>query len=165
MRIKKVTKNNFELFHKTYIKAFYEGFDGDFVPKNFIKKFDENFLEYYSPFQKDVFKFLCFENDEIVGVFVFSKSDVKGRYFGLGMLDSIYFLKKFHGKSYAEKALHFIHKKLKQMNYSQVVLWCSEENLRAKRFYEKNGYKKTKRLWEDNLDGKIFHNYLYIKSL
>ena len=166
MQFKKVTKNNKDIFHTTYIKALTEGFV-DFVPKkaiaNLDKNFDESYKDYYE--DKNSYLYLCVEEEKPIGVVVFGKSKIEGTQESDAELDSIYFLKEFHGKGFAQKAMQFMEKKLKQCGYQRICLWCSKENKRATRFYEKQGYQKTNKKWNDKLDGKIFHNYLYVKTI
>ena len=166
MHIKKVTKNLRDVFHKTYILALTQGFN-PFVPKNFIKEFDKNFDESYKDYYNDKKSYLClcFEQDQPIGVLVFGKSKIDGTNEDDAEIDSIYFLKKYHGLGFAKKAMEYMQKKLKEYGYSRICLWCSKENVRATKFYLKHGFVPTNKTWNDKLDGKIFHNLLYVKTI
>lgn len=109
--------------------------------------------------------FLCCEKGQPIGVFVFGKSNIKNSKPTDAFLDSIYFRKEFHGKGFAQNGINFIFEFLRKQKFKKVFLWCSTENKRAWRFYEKNDFKQTQETWNDNLDGKIFHNILLQKEL
>jgi len=53
---------------------------------------------------------------------------------------TIYLLEDFWGKGYGKKILNFAASKLKCMEHKEISLWVLEENNRARRFYEKNGF-------------------------
>lgn len=166
MNIEVVDKNNFKFFQNTYITAMRDGFL-DFVPNNFINNFNENFTSYYSECYdtKKTTMWLCKENDENIGVIVFGKAQMKQAQEFDAEIDSIYFMKNYCGKGFAGRVLGMAEKLLKKQGYKRVLLWCSKENARAWRFYIKNGYLPTTDKWNDELDGKIFHNILFVKEL
>ena len=49
-------------------------------------------------------------------------------------------LEDFWGKGYGRKMMEFALKTLKDMGYSEVLIWAFEGNHRARRFYEKSGF-------------------------
>ena len=57
-----------------------------------------------------------------------------------GEIGIFYFLPEYWGKGYAAPAMQFALDRLKERDYQSVVLWVFEENLRARRFYEKQGF-------------------------
>lgn len=167
MEFKKVTLKNKATFQKVYITALTQGFD-PFVPINFInnfnKNFDEHFFEIFN--DKNQFLYICYEEKVPVGVIVFGKSKLEGATETDGFLNSIYFLKAYHGKGSAKQALEFLEEKLKSLNYKKVFLWCSKENKRAWKFYTKHNYTPLEnKTWNDTLDGKVFHNILFVKDI
>jgi len=166
MEFKKVDLNNKKIFQDTYIKALTEGFIG-FVPLNFIKEFDKTFDTYfYECFNdKNTEMWICFEEEKPIGVIVFGKSNLDNAQKQDAFLDSIYLRKNAHGKGYGKIALDFLENRLKEKGYKKIYLWCSIENQRAWKFYKKNKYIPTQQKWDDELDGKIFHNILFYKEL
>ena len=47
------------------------------------------------------------------------------------------------GKGYGSTMMEFLLEKIKSAGYRQVILWVFEENVRARRFYEKHGFVMT----------------------
>lgn len=165
MQLKKVTSKNKQDFHTTYINALREGFL-DFVPNKMIDNFDKNFETYFNDCKnKNVEMWICYDGDLPVGVIVFGKAQMDNAGEDDAEIDSIYFRKFAHGKGYAGSTLKFAEETLKKAGFKTILLWCSKENTRAWRFYTKNGYKPTEQIWNDNLDGKIFHNILFAKNI
>ena len=165
MEIKEVTKENKELFQITYITALREGFL-EFVPINMISEFNKNFDNYCDECCNNLMKmFLCYENEIPIGVIVFGKSNIEATGPKDAEIDAIYFRKFAHGKGYAKKVLEFAENQLKKEGFNKIYLWCSKENARAWKFYLKNNYTPLDRYWDDNLDGKIFHNVLFVKNI
>lgn len=165
MEIVKLDDLNKNMFQQTYITALEEGFV-DFVPKNMIKNLNNNFQSCFEEICENGWSaFLCFEADIPIGVLVFGKSNIENANTTDAILDAIYFRKDFHGKGFAQMGFNFIQRVLLEQNFEKLFLWCSIENKRAWRFYEKNGFKQTKQKWNDELDGKIFHNILLCKDL
>lgn len=103
------------------------------MPKNWIAKFNKEFDQYYNECltNEDTEMWLCYENNEPIGVLVFGKSTIQNSLNTDAILDSIYFRKNYHGKGLAKIALNFIETKLKEKGYSRIQLWCSKENNRA----------------------------------
>lgn len=48
------------------------------------------------------------------------------------------------GKGYGSTMMEFLLEKIRSAGYQQVILWVFEENVRARRFYEKHGFVMTK---------------------
>lgn len=166
MEFVKVNKTNKEIFKQTYITALREGFV-DFAPNNFINQFAADFEKYYNCEQHnhDTFMYICYNDNIPIGVIVLGKSRIKNSLPNDAEIDSIYFKKDYCGKGFAKLALDFAENYLKKLNYNRLVLWCSIQNKRAWRFYEKNGFVASQQVWDDVLDGKIFNNILLIKPL
>ena len=53
---------------------------------------------------------------------------------------------------------------LMKMGYRNIYLWVLEENLRARRFYEKEGFLGTDDYLYDNIGGKDVHEIRYTLS-
>lgn len=166
MTYKKVGLEERQKFQETYITALREGFIG-FVPENFIKTFDRHFDNYFNECFNDanMEMYICYEDEMPIGVIVFGKSHLPKAMLSDGFIDSIYFRKNYHGKGYAKEALDFMENRLKFLGYRTIYLWCSSENERAWRFYTKNNYQLTQQEWDDCLDGRIYHNFLFKKSI
>ena len=78
-----------------------------------------------------------------------------------GEIMSIYFYQKFRGKGFAQELFDFAQNELKQ-EYKKIYIWVLEINSRARRFYEKNGYKDSGKRRIQNCD-KPYNEMLYVK--
>lgn len=64
-----------------------------------------------------------------------------------GEIWAIYLSKEFWGSGYGKEMLDFSVRALEQVGHNEISLWVFENNSRARRFYDKNGfvYKGAKR--------------------
>ena len=162
MIIESANFDNYQDYHKTYIQALREGFV-DFVPNQWIDKFDSEFFEYFGEEYKDTLTemYICYANDVPIGTICLSHYTHPQTNQKCALLDSIYFRKSVHGLGYAKVALDFLESRARVLGYECMVLWCSIQNKRAWSFYIKNGYIPTDQEWDDVLDGHTFNNILY----
>jgi len=58
----------------------------------------------------------------------------------IGEIGGFYFLPEFWGRGYPGEAMPFCVARLKELGFSAITIWVLEENLRARRFYEKHGF-------------------------
>ena len=82
------------------------------------------------------------ENGEYIGTSTFSKSRYD-KYPDSGEIISIYLLPEFIGKGYGEKLINAVFNELRKQNYKDVFLWVLEDNISARNFYERIGFKET----------------------
>lgn len=101
------------------------------------------------------------ENDRIIGTVGFGGSRWEG-YGDYGEILSIYLLPEYMGKGYGKLLLNRCIVELNKMGYDKIVLRVLEENVRARRFYEKNGFVCTDDFISDNIGGKDLRELLYI---
>ena len=79
-----------------------------------------------------------------------------------GEIVSIYFLPEHMGKGYGRALLERCIGELEKQGFDRIILWVLEENSRARRFYEKNGFVCTGEFIEDNIGGKPLREVLYV---
>lgn len=103
---------------------------------------------------------ILIENEMIVGTASFCKSRWE-RYDDYGEIVSIYFLPDYVGKGYGRQLLNKCIDELKQCGFSKVLLWVLEDNHRARRFYEKNGFICSEIFMNDNIGGKDVREVMY----
>ena len=84
---------------------------------------------------------------------------------GWGELVSLYLLPEAFGKGYAEPLFCAAMRGLLQMGYEEAYLWVLEENLRAQRFYEKQGFRKNGDRMEIAVGGKELVEIRYVKRI
>ena len=78
-----------------------------------------------------------------------------------GEIVSIYFLPEYIGKGFGTALLQRCVDELKKQGFDKMILWVLEENLSARRFYEKNGFVCSGEYREDNIGGKAVREVLY----
>ncbi len=81
---------------------------------------------------------------------------------GFGEIVSIYLLPEYIGKGYGKPLLEAAKKALFEMGFSDLFLWVLEENERARRFYERNGFVLTDSAIETEIGGKKLREIRYI---
>ena len=99
---------------------------------------------------------VIFEN-KIIGFFIINKID--------GEIWAIYLIEEFRGKGYGKEILDFAIGEFKQTEHKKISLWVFEENIRARRFYEKHNlyFDGTKR--ENDKYGKMLVQLKYVLDL
>lgn len=58
--------------------------------------------------------------------------------------------------------MHFVIAELKNSGYENIFLWVLEENIGARRFYERFGFQRTDDYLDDNIGGKTLREIRYI---
>lgn len=100
------------------------------------------------------------ENGKMIGTASFCKSRWEA-YRDYGEIVSIYFLPDYMGKGYGKFLLDKCIKELKKLGFRNVLLWVLEDNRRARKFYEKNGFACAEVFMEDNIGGEDIREVLY----
>lgn len=101
------------------------------------------------------------ENGMMIGTASFCKSRWE-KYRDYGEIVSIYFLPDYIGKGYGRLLLNRCIEELKQCGFRKVLLWVLEDNHRARKFYEKNGFICSEIFMDDNIGGKDIREVLYV---
>ena len=121
------------LVHSTAWKQAYENvFPSEYLYSDTPDKRTQEFLG--SCNNKDVFYYLLYEAELAVGVVkVMKESD------GYEIV-SFYILEEHRGKGFGKQAVIYLSKLFRG---EKVQLWVLEDNKKARRFYENNGFKNT----------------------
>ena len=82
---------------------------------------------------------VCVDNGNIVGTSSFCESRLN-QFSGWGEIISIYLLPDYMGRGVGKVLFQSVVAELMKMGYRNIYLWVLEENLRARRFYEKEGF-------------------------
>lgn len=101
------------------------------------------------------------ENNQMIGTASFEKSRWK-QYCDCGEIVSIYLLPAYMGKGYGQYLLNACVKELRKNGFRKIVLWVLEENQRARRFYERNGFLCTNIFMKDTIGGKDLREVMYV---
>lgn len=100
------------------------------------------------------------ENGIIIGTASFCKSRWE-KYNDYGEIVSIYFLPDYMGKGYGNHLIKKCIEELKSLGFKKLLLWVLEDNLRARKFYEKNGFVCSGEYLSDNIGGKDLREVMY----
>ena len=100
-------------------------------------------------------------DNRIIGTATFCKSRWK-QYNEYGEIVSIYFLSEYMGKGYGYYLLNACIEELKKSGFHKIILWVLEENQRARKFYENNGFICTDNVLDDNIGGKDLKEIMYM---
>ncbi len=84
---------------------------------------------------------------------------------GWGEIVSIYFLPGYMGKGYGTMLLERCVNELRTAGFKNILLWVLEDNHRARRFYEKNGFTAADDFLDDEIGGKKLREIMYIRSI
>ena len=79
----------------------------------------------------------------------------------VGELICIHSLQNNWAKGYGSAMMEYVLDQLQQANYESVILWVFEDNKRARKFYEKHGFKLTEQKKLANGIAEL----MYIKKL
>ena len=80
----------------------------------------------------------------------------------IGELRAIYVLPEVWGSGVAARLFSAAAERLKARGYEHFYLWVLEDNLRARRFYEKMGMRRTDERKEVNIGGKFAAEVKYV---
>ena len=100
------------------------------------------------------------EYGEIMGTSSFCKSRFE-QFAEQGEIISIYLLPDYMGKGYGKILLESVVMELKAQGYEEAFVWVLEENVSARRFYEKFGFQQTDDVFEDCIGGKNLREIRY----
>ncbi len=82
-------------------------------------------------------------------------------YFGMGEVYSMYLLPEHMGKGYGKQLMMAVLAGLKAIGYDEIFLWVLEENVGARRFYEKMGFSPSGTVKDETIGGSAVREVLY----
>ncbi len=104
------------------------------------------------------------EDDTFIGTSGYCKSRFPD-FNGWGEIVSIYLLPQYMGKGYGKCLLDAVIRELVCLGFYDIFLWVLEDNLRARKFYEKAGFTSTQNYLDDNIGGKELREIQYYYSV
>lgn len=113
--------------------------------------------------KKGMYNLVVTENGHIIGTCGFCRSRWE-KYSGYGEIVSIYFLPEYTGKRFGKYLICKAVEELEKMGYKSVILWVLEDNFRAIRFYEKNGFIFSGEYMENIIGGKEVREVMYVRG-
>lgn len=130
------------------------------VPQDYLSSLNS---ESFVPVREDRYSLVLLEKGKIVGTSSYCKSRLEDMP-DWGEIVSIYLLPGFMDRGLGKPLLEAAVKGLADMGYGRVFLWVLEDNLRARRFYEKNGFVPSGRTMETEIGGKTLREAQYVKE-
>lgn len=104
------------------------------------------------------------EGEAIIGAASYCPARAAGME-GFGEIVSIYLLPEYMGKGCGAKLLAAAIDGLRQMDFHDIYLWVLEENLPARRFYEKHGFFAADIYLADNIGGRPLREVQYRRRI
>lgn len=166
MNIEKVTKNTAVQASTIYAMSWKIEYNG-IIPQSYLDALSsERWVDKlgntgYESFRAD---YLLSDN----GKFVATSSICKARdeeYADWGEIMSIYVLPEEFRKGYGSALFSYVTNQLKENGYSNIYLWVLEENQRARRFYEKMGFRANGDRMIQNIGGKDCTEIRYVNHI
>jgi len=138
MQIRKITQtDNFNAISRIYALSWKTAYK-NIVPQQFLDDLSEN--RWADILKNSTYdNFVMTLNGEYIGtsgVCPARDEDMDG----WGEIMSIYLLPEYFGKGHGKPLLDNSISVLSEMGYDKVYLWVLEQNIMARRFYEKNGF-------------------------
>jgi ribosomal protein S18 acetylase RimI-like enzyme len=84
--------------------------------------------------------YYCVMDDETMVGFLCINKNRTGNTPDVGEIWAIYLIEEYCGKGYGKDLLDFEIDELKRSGCKEIFLWVFEDNIRARRFYEKHGF-------------------------
>ena len=82
-----------------------------------------------------------------------------------GEIVSLYLLPAYTGRGYGRALLAAAVEALADRGYGDALLWVLEENRRARRFYERAGFRFSGEFMDDEIGGKPLREVLYLRHI
>ncbi len=133
------------------------------VPQDYLDGLSEDKWS-LAPDKPGLYSLVLLDGEKIVG----TSSCCKSRWSdmeGWGEIVSIYLLPEYIGKGLGAPLLKAAEGCLRGLGFNKIFLWVLEENLRARRFYERNGFASSGKYTESEIGGKILREAQYTKQL
>lgn len=102
------------------------------------------------------------------GMFIGTSSYCTSRFSefsNFGEIVSIYLLPQYIGKGYGKLLFDAVVRELEQLGFDEIFLWVLEDNLRARKFYEKEGFTFSGNYLEDHIGEKELREMQYCCSV
>ncbi|MFT9495252.1 GNAT family N-acetyltransferase [Anaerosolibacter sp.] len=106
---------------------------------------------------------IAFEGNESAGLISFGKSRYDNNDTPWIEIWRVYIIPKFWGNGLAKDLMEWAVKEVQEKNFTNIELWVFEENIRARKFYEKIGFIHDNNLQVINV-GNELKELRYIKS-
>ena len=163
MEIRKVTFNDdFAAIGSIYAESWKFAYRG-IVPQAYLDQLtNRRWMNALNENRYDAF--ILLDNGQYIGTSSICPARDKDMA-GWGEIISLYLLPEYFGKGYAALLLDYVVSALQKEGFQRIYLWALEENARARRFYEKQGFRWNGDTMEAVIGGKSLTEVRYIKKL
>lgn len=159
-KIRYADKNDARLLgeiHSASWKVAYKGIVPDEVLSNITVDKRESYFEkaLTEGWEEDA---IFFKGNQAVGLICIGKCRDSDKTDYYGEIWGIYLLPAYWGQGIGAKLMEWGITELKMRNYKRVTLWVLEDNINARYFYEKKGFKHDGKIKEINI-GRNLENF------
>ena len=132
----------YAICHATCWRAAYKGIIPDEYLNNMLSDMDQVVeIRKQSISEASGDEYCCITLDgKMIGKLGYSKCRDEDK-IDAGEIHAIYLYPDYWDKGYGRQIMEYTLDKLKAMGFGEVVIWVLEENMRARMFYEKFGFK------------------------
>ena len=162
MNIQKITRNDdLESIGNIYAQSWKVAYSG-IIPQDYLDNLTGGqWVNVLADSKYDTYVIL--EDGKYVGaVSVCAARDEKMANYG--EIVSLYLLPEYFGQGYAKPLFDCAVNALLEKGYRNIYLWVLNENIRAQRFYEKQGFHKNGNTFFSEIAGKELTDVRYVKS-
>lgn len=135
----------------------------DIVPQDYLDSIQPGRWAPYLD-REGSYSLVLIENGMIVGTSAYSRSRCP-EFEDFGEIISIYLLPQYMGKGYGKNLLDAVVGELAELGFQDIFLWALKKNLRARKFYEKNGFILTGHSMNHEIGGKELQEVQYYCSV
>ncbi|MGG5461131.1 N-acetyltransferase family protein [Clostridium sp. B9] len=149
--------------HSNSWKVSYKGI----IPDEILDNFNiEKKQRYFERVIKDGLEenAVILSNNEVIGFICIGKCRDTDKTDSYGEVWGIYLLPEYFGRGVGTKLINWGLGELRNRGYKKVTLWVLEDNIKARKFYEKVGFKHDGTIKEINI-GKSLNEYRYEKII
>lgn len=159
MEIRHISQNDDRLAISRIYEESWKFAYKDIIPQSYLESIPAG--GWVSNLDKDGMNTLVMiEDDTFIGTASYCKSRFPD-FDGFGEIVSIYLLPQYMGKGYGKYLLDAVVRELEYLGFQDIFLWVLEDNLRARKFYEKAGFIPGQNYLDDNIGGKGLREIQY----
>lgn len=107
---------------------------------------------------------IALTDNKIIGTASFGASRWE-KYSDYGEIVTIYLLPEYIGKGIGSALIEHCIAELKKLGFEKILLWVLEENIRARKFYERHGFSLTDEFMDDNIGGRDVRELMYVLNV
>ena len=140
------------------------------VPDEYLEKMlieKDQLIERYRNNIKDTGypEYFCVMYDgKIIGFIIINISFDNEKH-NIGEIWAVYLIEEFRNMGYGKEMLKFSIEKLKNLESEEIFLWVFEENIKARKFYEKNNFNYNGEKRENSWYGKPLIQLKYVLNI